>query len=55
MLIINPTNEVFYYSNNKTINLIAGDGGYLENSKLKMKTLMVAPNSFDLFYEEDEK
>ena len=55
VLIINPTSEVFYYSNNKTINLIAGDGGYLENSKLKMKTLMVTPNSFDLFYEEDEK
>ena len=53
VLIINPTNEVFYYSNGKTINLIAGDGGYLENSKLKMKTLMVTPNSFDLFYEED--
>lgn len=53
VLIINPTNDVYYYSNNKTINLIAGDGGYLEDSKLKMKTLMVTPNSFDLFFEED--
>ena len=52
-LIINPTNEVFYYNSGKTLSLIAGDGGYLENSKLKMKTLMVTPNSFDLFYEED--
>ena len=51
----NPTNEVFYYSNNNTINFIAGDGGYLENSTYKMKTLMVTPNSFDLFYEEEEK
>jgi pullulanase len=33
-LIINPTNEVFYYSTGKTIHLIAGDGGYFENSKL---------------------
>lgn len=55
VLIINPTNEVFYYSNNNTINFIAGDGGYLENSTYKMKTLMVTPNSFDLFYEEEEK
>lgn len=55
VLIINPTNEVFYYSNNNIINFIAGDGGYLENSTYKMKTLMVTPNSFDLFYEEEEK
>ena len=53
VLIINPTSEVFYYHSDKTLTLIAGDGGYLENSKLKMKTLMVTPNSFDLFYEED--
>lgn len=55
VLIINPTNEVFYYTNNSIINFIAGDGGYLENSSYKMKTLMVTPNSFDLFYEEEEK
>jgi hypothetical protein len=56
VLIINPTNEVFYYSNgNKTITLVAGDGGYSKKARLQMKTLMVTPNSFDLFYEEDEK
>lgn len=55
-LVINPTNETYYYTKDKKIiNLLAGDGGYFRDANIKIQTLMVTPNSFDLFYEEDEK
>lgn len=54
-LILNPTSEPYYYTTDEVKNIIIGDAGYLPSDLINVKSIIVSPNSFNLFKKEEAK
>jgi pullulanase len=53
VVILNPSKETLYFNNNKYLELVTGDCGYIKNDRISQKNVIIPPHSLYGYVEKE--